>query len=380
MAHHLNFHQLLTLLQSSFGLSESEGALTILIDVPTNSLPDNPAWKDRRRIAADWFTIFQTNVHRLPFTAIHCCVYDNVGSNNNDLPETVLLVDTATRKSPTAGESHPVPLAEILSTSSIVLAITELSATAPLKVLARKYKFRGATLPGFSRKMVPALGLDYEKVNDRVMQIKERMDRAVGATLDFRAGGTAYQLFCDLRFRGGHASGGIIREPGTVANLPSGEAYIVPDEGEKPGEPSRTTGLLPVQFEKEVVVFGIEANRATMVLTKGEESDRQRLKLKNEPAYGNIAELGIGVLDEWGVRAVGSTLLDEKIGLHVAFGRSEHFGGMTGPSSFNSPRNVVHVDWVYVPSVQPMVSSESVEFEYEDGTSEQVLFEGKIMI
>ena len=66
----------------------------------------------------------------------------------------------------------------------------------------------------------------------------------------------------------------------------------------------------------------------------GTRSDVQRAKLDAEPAYGNIAELGIGVLGEWGVEAVGSTLLDEKLGLHIAFGRSDHFGGATAPASF----------------------------------------------
>jgi len=70
----------------------------------------------------------------------------------------------------------------------------------------------------------------------------------------------------NLRFRPAHASGGRFPEPGTAGNLPSGETYIVPYEGEK-GEPSQTSGVLPVQFDDEVVLFKIEANRALKVLT-----------------------------------------------------------------------------------------------------------------
>jgi leucyl aminopeptidase (aminopeptidase T) len=199
------------------------------------------------------------------------------------------------------------------------------------------------------------------------------MDLAEGARLVLSDGRSDYEAFFDLRHRSGHASDGLMREPGTVANLPSGEAYIVPYEGEIAGDRSRTAGRLPVQFNGETVVFMIEDNHATSVLSTGRESSLQQVKLEQEPAYGNIAELGIGVLGEWGVKAVGSTLLDEKLGVHVAFGRSDHFGGMTGGAQFSDPGKVVHIDWVYVPSVQPGLSVKSLVFEYVDGNHETIV-------
>jgi leucyl aminopeptidase (aminopeptidase T) len=170
-----------------------------------------------------------------------------------------------------------------------------------------------------------------------------------------------------------------MREPSTVGNLPSGEAYIVPYEGERQGEPSKSEGTLPVQFNDEIVVFDIRGNRATAARGSGPASQAQHRKLIDEPAYGNIAELGIGVLGELGVRAVGSTLLDEKLGLHVAFGRSDHFGGVTGPGLFRNVRNIVHIDWVYVPSVQRDIAVESVRLSFEDGTMHD-LFKGQKLV
>jgi hypothetical protein len=372
----LDFEQLRTLLSSVFALKEKEGALTFLVDLPGTKLKDNAEWADRRRIAAEWYTTLAKHLDKLPFDGIMLYSYDNVGTNNNDLPSEMVLAAHATHGSSwMTGEI--VSLEGILEITSVVLAPTELSATAPLKNLARKFHFRGATLPGFSRRMIPALTMDYEKVNERVMQFKLRLDRANAADIILLADGVEYRCALDLRHRTSHASGGLIRDLGTVANLPSGEAYIVPYEGENPGDKSNTSGVLPVQFDDEIVVYRLDNNRAVEVLTKGKQSERERATLREEPAYGNIAELGVGVLGEWGVTAVGSILLDEKLGLHIAFGRSEHFGGITGPTSFRNPANVVHIDKVYVPTSQPKIEVAEVLLKYEDGSAEVIMKHGK---
>lgn len=389
----LTFGQLSALLDSVFAPAEREGWLTLLVDLPDARVPDHEAWADRRRIAAEWFAQLQANAAALPFSAIVFCVYPNVGSNNNDLPDTALVADSmatfealvgVTDPVPATGPASPaarrLPFSEILQASSVVLALTEMSATAPLKLLAAKHDFRGATLPGFSRAMISVLALDYERVHDRVVQFKTRLDRAESVTVSLAADDSVYESRFDLRFRSGHASGGLMREPRMVGNLPSGEAYIVPYEGEREGEPSRTTGQLPVQFGDEIVVYRLERNRAVEVLSTGPRSEEERQRLRAEPAYGNMAEVGIGVLGEWGVQAVGSTLLDEKLGLHIAFGRSDHFGGVTSPAQFRDPANVVHIDRVYVESVQPRIHVREVAFAYPDGTREVIIRSGTFVV
>lgn len=356
-----------------------ERALTLLVDLPDERVPDTAAWQDRRAIAGEWFETLERHSDRLPFSAITFCVYPNVGSNNNDLPEQAVVAHGLPEYS-RLPDGDVKPLGSILEASSVVIAMTELSATAPLKVLARELGFRGASMPGFSRLMIPALALDYEQVDARVREFKDRMDRATGVSIVLEAKGERYESFFDLRFRTGHASGGLMREPGTVGNLPSGEAYIVPYEGERESEPSRTAGELPVQFDEEVVVYRLENNRAVEVRSSGDRSDEERQRLLEEPAYGNMAEVGIGVLGEWGVEAVGTTLLDEKLGLHIAFGRSEHFGGITSPASFRSRDRVVHIDRVYVPSTQPMVRVREVTFVYPDEGKETIIEDGEYIV
>jgi leucyl aminopeptidase (aminopeptidase T) len=174
------------------------------------------------------------------------------------------------------------------------------------------------------------------------------------------------KLFLDLRYRMGHRSGGRFPEPGQVGNLPSGEAYIVPYEGELEGDPTASRGLMPVQFDDEVVVYRIEQNRAVEVMGDGPAAEAEREHLQAEPAYGNIAELGVGVLADFGVKPLGEILIDEKLGLHIAFGRSDHFGGQVGPGSFSCPSAVIHIDRVYIPEMQPHVRVELASIHLDE--------------
>jgi hypothetical protein len=156
----LTFDQLSALLDSVFSLQENEQRLAILVDLPDARVGDHEAWVDRRRIAAEWFDLLQAGAHRLPFSSIAFCVYPNVGSNNNDLPDTLTVAETADEYARLPA-GMAVPLAELLGSSTIVLALSEMSATAPLKNLAKRHGFRGATLPGFLRAMIPVLALDF---------------------------------------------------------------------------------------------------------------------------------------------------------------------------------------------------------------------------
>ena len=360
MAENLSFDALVALLRRVFALAEHERALLLLIDVPGGGRPDHSHWRDRRRIAVEWFEMLRAGRTALPFTTIELATYPNVGSNNGDLPAEVTRLATTVDGDVVGATGERVALRTLLSEASVVLAPTELSATAPLKLLARELGFRGATLPDFRRAMIPTLALDWTAVDARVRTLAARLDLADAAEIRFAVEGTSHALHLDLRGGRPHISGGLIPEPGTVSNLPTGETYIVPYEGERSGDPSRSAGTLPVEIDGGVVLYRIAGNRAVEVLSQGARSAAERASLAAEPAYGNLAELGLGVLGEWGIAAIGSVLLDEKLGLHIAFGRSDHFGGAVGPRDFRDPARVVHVDRVFVPECQPRVRVDEV--------------------
>ena len=114
------------LLRDVFGYSNEK--ITIIYDVPTKS--DNDDWKWRRNLAKRWAD--KLNAELISYNATY--------ANNADIPN----ID--------------------LSNTDIVIALTEFSATAPLKHLAKKHKFRAASMPGFNKKMMPALELDFSLI------------------------------------------------------------------------------------------------------------------------------------------------------------------------------------------------------------------------
>lgn len=383
MKNQLTDDELYTLLQSVFDPQESDSRIALLTDVPNEKRTDHEKWQERRSIVYEWYRQISTLRNKMGFERVDLYMYENVESNNAELPETFYRINTIEEPVqadvlPSMGE--PVERDVVLEHTHILLVPTEYSATAPLKMLAKQFPFRAATMPGFSRKMIPALGLDYRRVHERVMTLKNRLDEARRAIVQFSADGKTYELFLDLRHRKAHASSGLIREKGAAWNLPSGETFIVPYEGEIDGDPSTSEGILPVRFGKDLLLFHIKNNRAHTIEGTGDAAAEQRSFLQEEPAYGNIAELGLGILDSFGIQAVGSVLLDEKLGLHVALGRSEHFGGITGPKSFNNPKNVIHMDYVYVPSLQPEITIKFARLQYESGKEETIMEHGKYIV
>lgn len=357
----------------------TDKVLTIIVDVPDEAVPDHKQWSERRQMAYNWWMRAIAFKHDMGLERLEIYYYPNIGSNNNDLPETLyhwggnpgeLTADVLVR------EGMAVPLADVMTDTDLIIAPTEFSATAPCKMLAKQYNFRGTTMPGFILEMLPALSLDYGQVHERIMSIKTRLDEATREKITLTARGKEYVIDCDIRHRTATPSSGMFHDDKIVGNLPSGETYIVPYEGEIEGDKSGTNGEIPVQFGSEIVVYKVVENRAVEILTEGEESDRERAKLVDEPAYGNIAELGHGVLADFGCTAVGSLLMDEKLGMHIAFGRSEHFGGIISPKSFNDPKKVVHIDRVYVDSLQPDVVATEVKLFYPDGREEIIMKDG----
>lgn len=366
MTERLSGGELVALVRRVFLPQENEKALAILVDLPDAVVPDNEDWAARRIIASQWVEELTAHQAELGMKAT-LVLYPNVHTNNGDLPERCwihragALPMVAEALDPAAS----ISFVELFGEHPILIAPTEFSATAPLKMAAKKHPIRAATMPGFRQDMIPALRLDYTEVNRRVELLKGLLDRATGADFQFTHPGGEDALHLDLRFRSAHASGGLLPNLGVAGNLPSGEAYIVPYEGET--EPSRSAGVMPVQFGGEVVRYRIENNKAVAVLTQGPASTAEAEHLAAEPAYGNVAELGLGVLAAFGVKPIGEILLDEKLGLHIAFGRSEHFGGQVGPKQFSSPGAVIHIDRVYVPETQPDVRIKAVDLIMEDG-------------
>jgi hypothetical protein len=374
----LTAEELTKLVQRVFEPRPEDRRLAIIVDLPDDEVPDTDRWRERRALAAGWVQelVGAQSEHDLEVSLF---LYPNVHSNNADLPSFTWrwTDDTVPDHIADLAGQLEEPMEQVLSNHSLVIAPTQFSTTAPLKMMAPRLGFRGATMPGFSSAMVPALRLDYTEINRRVWLLKELLDDCVSADFRFVVDGSAeHTLHLDLRHRTAHASGGLLPDPGTAGNLPSGETYIVPYEGEIEGDPTASSGQLPVQLGDEVVVYEIEANRAVRISSAGPESEAESSRLAAEPARGNLAELGLGVLADFGIKPIGEVLLDEKLGLHLAFGRSEHFGGQVGPMDFSRPEAVIHQDHVYLPELQPRVKATRVVLKRSGGESLDLIRDG----
>lgn len=230
-------------------------------------------------------------------------------------------------------------------------------------------------MPTVTRSMErTALAADYAEVARKAHLLQAKVDLAQGARVEFSTG---EEMYFDLRYREAHADDGQLhadKQGERVINLPSGEAYIAPYEGEREGEPSRTEGTLPVMLEGELVVGRVQENRIVEVIGDGPQADEAREYLARDDALRNIAELGLGCNESAVV--TGNVLEDEKVmGMHWAWGLSEHIGGTVGVDDFNDPSLAEHRDWVYPKGGEIEIAS--LVLEYEDGTSEEILRDGE---
>lgn len=383
---------LLDTFKTAMGISESDTGILVLTDLPSHppvfrrDPRMQPILTDHQRFALEWARGFATTFPRKNVTL---GFYQEVGAHGRPLPERLWIHDI---KDPLPSSTHGlltrdgVLFSETLKSHPLVIAITRYSATSNLKAPAREMGFRGFTMPGFTQEMMPALRVDAAKVFHYCAIIGNLLDEAESANLVFEAkenaGSTTptrYELFVDLRQRQSSRDQAVTN-PGIISNLPFGEAFIVPFEGTST-EKSRTSGILPVQLGDEVVLYEVVHNRAVRVMSQGSRSVTEQSHLNEEPAYGNIAEVGFGVLSMLGLPALpnepGNVLYNEKLGLHVAFGKSDHFkGGTVGDKDFNDSRKAVHIDRVYLKDTQPLVQIKSVTLRMDSGTERLLMVNG----
>lgn len=349
--------------------NESGHRFGFLVDVPCQASDDTPDWKQRRELVME-------SALALTQQGRHACLvyaYESVGRGNADLIHPVYAISLADSIPATANDlmaysGNGLAIEDVYARAEFWIALTQYSATAPLKLAAAQYGFRAATMPGFTLSMLPALGIDIEAIDERVQKLAKSLTHAHTALLTFNVHQTRYELRLDLRHRMGFASSGRFLTNGQAGNLPSGEAYIVPYEGERPGLISRSEGILPIEKNGEIALCEIAENRVVCVDGNGKWPSDLRNAIAQDPARANIAELGLGVLGEFGIEAVGRVLLDEKLAVHIALGRSEHLGGVTSPSDFLSPENVSHIDYVYHRKLMPSIRIERGILESNDRT------------
>ncbi|MFX0145634.1 MAG: DUF4396 domain-containing protein [Candidatus Hodarchaeota archaeon] len=339
----------------------------VMIDLPHGELSNNSEWARRRLMAKKWQEGLVQLSTELDFAVYPLFSYPATGQHSGPLPEEGKMGGQLIR------------LEDVLADTNIVLALTEYSATAPLIEFAQRYpNLRAASMPTVTKAMEQtALAADYGEVARKCSILVERLDRAISAEVEFATG---HRMYFDLRYRTAEVDDGQLHADGEgmrVINLPSGEVYIVPYEGEIKGHPSLTEGTIPMMCRNELMSLTVEENRIAEVLGPGECAAGFREYIFQDEARRNIAELGLGVNDAAVV--TGNVLEDEKVpGMHWAFGLSEALGGTVGVEDFSDPSHAVHQDIVYPKG--GLIEVVSLVLNYKDGTCEELIRFGEYKI
>jgi hypothetical protein len=307
---------------------------TVFVDLPHGEIGDNRAWQERRAMAERWHAALAEFGAKQRFEVLPLVTFEATGTNNGQLPAKGML------------DGAPVVLEEIGARATLLLAMTEFSATAPLIGWSKRFpQLRAASMPRVAPEMEStALAADYAQVARSCERLRERLVKAERAEIEFSTGD---QFVFDFRFRVPEVDDGQLHRDAPVPrliNLPSGEAFTTAYEGERE-VPSLTSGVLPLPYKKETVRVRVKKNRVEEVLGESAAARSLRDFLFADPGRCNVAELGLGCNPK--ARVWGNVLEDEKAGPHIALGRSEHLGGVTGPDAFNDPRHVWHEDFVY---------------------------------
>ena len=307
----------------------------------------------RKEMAEEWHNVFSQLAKKKSFTVEPIITYGATMTHSSPLPDYAIQ------------NKRKIDLNKKLSSlnkKDIVIAITTFSATGPLHTLMEKQKFRCATLPGVLPDMT-AFDADYKMVAKKSHILKEKLDKAIGAVATFSTG---HEIYFDIKDRNAQVDDGICHKPGQGINLPSGEAFVALNEAKG----SKTKGYLPVQYDKHLVIYEVQENKIIDVISDSPKSREMQLYFKQDPARGNIAELGLGCNEK--AVFINNVLQDEKIeGMHWAYGYNKYMGGSVGTENFKNPVGAIHQDIIYTKEAR--IKVHRITLVYKDKSREVIM-------
>ncbi len=268
----------------------------------------------------------------------------------------VFLVEMLPRK--TNGEEPPPPIAEFMREVDVVLCPTSRSLThTDARRAASAQGVRVATLPGVTEEiMVRCMNADYHAIAARTLHLCERLGR-VSVVRVTAPGGT--DIAMPVAGRRAHASSGLFTEAGQWGNLPTGEAYLAPLEGQSRGVVVVDGAMAGIGMVRQPIRIVVEDGYATEI-TGGEEATRLVALLEPHGRDARtVAEFGIGTNDK--AILSGAIIEDEKVmgTIHIAFGDNKSMGG--------SVRVASHLDG--------LVTRPTVWFD-----TEKIMEDGKLLV
>lgn len=245
--------------------------------------------------------------------------------------EAMLLVMKERSRS---GEEPPAPIAEAMAHADVAVCVTRHSVThTQARKNAAAAGTRVATMPGMTEDMFMngAITAEYTQVKALTERVTDML--TVGKEVRIEKDGRS--LSFSIQGRNGVPSTGMYLNPGESGNLPSGEAYIAPVEGQGEGRIVVDGSIAGIGALSEPIELTIEGGR--LIAATGTDGERL-LSVLGDGDGRYLGEFGIGTNNK--ARITGVVLEDEKVygTIHVAFGSNNTFGGTVSAG--------VHIDAV----------------------------------
>ena len=255
--------------------------------------------------------------------------------------ETLLLVMPPARVN---GQEPAAAVTDLMARYDVVVCPTTKSLThTEAKRNACKTGARVATMPGISVDiMTRTLKADYNLIAERTYTLSEILDRGKVARVT-----TALGTDLTLPIEGVKAisSTGLVREKGKGGNLPSGESFLMPEEGKAQGTLVIDASVATIgKITGEPIKVTIEHGYAVKFAGGTQAKQLESMLAEFGKAGMNVAELGIGT--NHAAEISGQILEDEKVmgTIHIAFGNNVSMGGTCNVG--------IHIDCVvYKPTV-----------------------------
>jgi leucyl aminopeptidase (aminopeptidase T) len=247
-------------------------------------------------------------------------VAEGLVSAARDLGAEGVLIEMAERSGHAVEPPGPVAAA-LLACDAFVAPTTKSLSHTEARHAASNRGARGATMPGITQEMLErTMGCDFAALRASARTLAEVLTDAREVRVSSNEG---TDLALSIAGRTGVADTGDLSERGAFGNLPAGEAFIAPVEGETQGR-IVFDGAAPTLGAPLVVTIEDGYARAW----EGSAGERfEAMAAPHGPDAFAVAELGIGTNDS--ARLTGELLEDEKVlgTVHVAFGDNHSFGG-----------------------------------------------------
>lgn len=242
----------------------------------------------------------------------------------------VILAEILPRAS--NGAEPPAQIAELMKLADVVMCPTSKSLThTDARRAASAAGARVATLPNVTEEvMVRCMNADYTAIAARTFSLCALLEQTSVVRVT-APGGTDITL--PIAGRKAHASSGLFRNKGESGNLPTGEAYLAPLEGQSTGVVVVDGSMAQVGMVKEPIRITVRNGYAEEI-TGGEEARKLLALLEPHGRDGRtVAEFGIGTNDK--AILTGVILEDEKVmgTIHIAFGDNKSMGGTVRSAS-----------------------------------------------